>query len=177
MADISLNDSRSESSGARKDVGLDIRNFTRRPLLSRRRVILLIANEILPRWNISLVFVGPTRARVLNERLRGKSYVPNVLSYVVGEKISEIIICANEVRKQAPAYGMSARAFALYLFIHGALHIKGWVHSDKMEERARSLLAKFAKGIARPLSNEPTNRNGHRHRHVPGKDGRRRRTR
>jgi rRNA maturation RNase YbeY len=135
-----------------------------------------IASEVLPRWDISLVFVGPARARALNEQLRNKDYIPNVLSYTLGDKSGEIIICLAEAKKQAPDFSMSERNFVLYLFIHGVLHVKGRVHGATMERSERKLLAKFGKGDARSLPNGTTHSNRHRHRHVPSKNGRRRGT-
>ncbi|OYV63221.1 MAG: rRNA maturation RNase YbeY [Parcubacteria group bacterium 21-58-10] len=155
--------------------GVSIQNFTRRPT-APRAVFSAIARDVLPGWDISLVFVGPARARALNKNLRHKEYVPNVLSYVAGAKSGEIIICLAEARRQAPAHGMSERTFVLYLFIHGALHIKGWAHGATMERSERKLVAKFAPSGARSLPNVTTHRNRHRHRHVPGKNGRRRGT-
>jgi len=155
--------------------GVSIRNFTRRRT-APRAVFSAIAKEILPGWDISLAFVGPAKARALNVRLRRKSYTPNVLSYAVGKKNGEIIICLATATKQASTHNMDERTFILYLFIHGALHIKGWTHSGRMEKCERMLLAKFAKSAGRLLPNVTTHRNRHRHRHVPSKNGRRRRT-
>ena len=56
-----------------------------------------IAREMLPGWEISLAFVGPTNARALNKALRGKSYTPNVLSYVVGRAH---LGCTTEVKER-----------------------------------------------------------------------------
>lgn len=106
------------------------------------------AKKVLPDWELSLVFVGEKRALSLNKKLRKKSYVPNVLSYVAGEKSGEIIICPREADRQAAAYGMSKRGFILYLFIHGALHLKGWAHGATMERCEQNLLATYAKGSA-----------------------------
>jgi ssRNA-specific RNase YbeY (16S rRNA maturation enzyme) len=60
---------------------LSIKDYTRRkaPGVS----FLPIAEHVLPGWDISLVFVGETRARNLNQTLRKKGYTPNVLSYEV----------------------------------------------------------------------------------------------
>ena len=122
---------------------VEITNLTRRP--SPRFAYAKVAEEVLPGWNISLVFVGPTKARELNERLRAKSYIPNVLSYEVGEKSGEILICLAEAEKQAPAHSMPSREFVLYLFIHGLLHLKGWAHGATMEKCERTLMARFGK--------------------------------
>ncbi len=152
---------------------VSVKNLTRRKRVPRFAYT-EIAATTLPGWEISLAFVGSHQARALNERLRGKSYTPNVLSYTLDSRSGEIIICLAEAEKQAPAHGMSRRIFVLYLFIHGLLHLKGWAHGGTMEKCERKLLAKFAKGAVHPLSNETTHRNRNRHRHVPSKNGRRR---
>lgn len=140
---------------------VSIKNLARRKSVPRF-AYKEIVEKALPGWDISLVFVGPAQARKLNEQMRGKTYVPNVLSYALGGKSGEIIICLNEAEKQAFSHGMSARTFILYLFIHGVLHIKGWVHGVRMERCERNLLARY----------ETTHSHRHRHRHLPSKDGR-----
>jgi rRNA maturation RNase YbeY len=127
---------------------VSIRNTTRTAFGGSRLLFSKIAKKVLPGWELSLVFVGEKRALLLNKKLRGKSYVPNVISYALSKKSGEIIICPREAKRQAAAYGMSKEAFILYLFIHGALHIKGWVHGAKMEKCEQVLLATFAKGSA-----------------------------
>ncbi|MCX6787353.1 MAG: rRNA maturation RNase YbeY, partial [Candidatus Kaiserbacteria bacterium] len=121
-----------------------------------------IAKEVLPQWDISLVFIGPKKARALNEQLRGKTYTPNVLSYTVGKKSGEIFICPSEAAKQAPSFNLPLAPYTLFLFIHGLLHLKGWAHSVTMERCERKLLAHYV----------ATNSNWHRHRHLPDKNGR-----
>jgi rRNA maturation RNase YbeY len=147
-------------------VGVSIQNLTRSTLGGSRSAYKDVAKRVLPGWEISLVFVGPARAKALNKKLRGKSYVPNVLSYALGKKSAEIIICPSEAKRQAPQYELSPKAFTLYLFIHGALHIKGWVHGAKMETCEQKLLARY----------EATHSYRYRHRDVPSKNGRRRGT-
>ncbi|MEK7554278.1 MAG: rRNA maturation RNase YbeY [Patescibacteria group bacterium] len=142
--------------------GVSIQNLTRHRTASRA-VFSKIADEVLPGWDISLAFVGATRARALNKKLRGKNYVPNVLSYAVGNKSAEIIICPAVATKQAPSYNLQPTTYNLLLFIHAVLHIKGWAHSDKMDKCERRLLERY----------EKTHSNRNRHRHVSGKDGRR----
>lgn len=104
-----------------------------------------VARAILPAWDISLVFCGRTRAKRLNKQLRNKTYVPNVLSYRVGEKSGEILICKDVLTRQAKTYEMSARTFVLFLFIHGLLHLKGHAHGTTMERSERTWLARFTR--------------------------------
>lgn len=119
-----------------------ITNFTRRSV--PRFAYAKVAAAVLPGWDISLVFVGAARAQKLNVQLRKKSYIPNVLSYAVGEKNGEVFICLEEAARQAPAHDMSSRTFVLYLFIHALLHLKGWPHGATMEQWERKLLARYA---------------------------------
>lgn len=121
--------------------GVDTRNFTRRSV--PRFAYARVAKEVLPGWDISLAFVAPAKARALNKQLRNKDYTPNVLSYAIGDKSGEIIICLSEATKQAPDFNLPPTTYTLYLFIHGLLHIKGWAHSARMEACERKLLAKY----------------------------------
>src|SRR3989344_968803 len=160
--------------------GISIKNLTRRP--TPRFSYEEIAKAVLPGWEISLVYVGETRAKQLNESLRKKSYVPNVLSYQVGSKSGEVIICLAVLEREAPRYDLEPMAYCLYLFIHGLLHLKGWAHSATMERREQALLARFipassSTSLHTPAPHETTHRNRHRHRHLPGQTGRRRRGR
>jgi rRNA maturation RNase YbeY len=120
---------------------LDIRNFTRsRPAAFPFQEAL---DAALPGWEVSLVFAGEARAQSLNMQLRGKDYVPNVLSYVSGKKSGEIIICPAVAKRQAPSYGLSYTAMVGFLFIHGLLHLKGMAHGATMERREREILSRF----------------------------------
>jgi probable rRNA maturation factor len=125
-----------------KKTEVDIRNFTRRaaPVFP----YLKAAEEILPGWEISLVFSGTKRAQNLNMQLRKKSYIPNVLSYETGSKSGEIIICLEVAKKQAQSYGVSYTQFVGFLFIHGLLHLKGLPHGTTMERYEQKYLERFA---------------------------------
>ena len=145
---------------------------------------------------ISLVLVGAKRAQALNATLRQKTYTPNVLSYRVGRKSGEIILCLSIAAAQAQKYKLSVNQYVLLLFIHACLHLKGGVHGVTMEQRERTLLAEFAlpdsrngslgdrKNASRAkvtarASHTHVSKNRHRNRywHVPGQNGRRRRGR
>jgi len=129
---------------------LDIKNLTRQHLKVRAGLSFAkVTEEVLPGWDISLVFVGPTKALELNKKLRGKSYIPNVLSYKVGNKSGEIFICLSEASKQASNFNLAPSTFHLYLFIHGLLHLKGWAHGAKMKQCEQKLLAHVTKNSNR----------------------------
>ncbi|MDB5245319.1 MAG: hypothetical protein JWN90_424 [Parcubacteria group bacterium] len=138
---------------------LDIRTFTRRaaPGLPYRDMV----QEVLPGWDISLVFAGEVRAKALNIALRQKDYIPNVLSYETGKKSGEIIICPSIAKKQAPEHELSYKEFLALLFIHGLLHLKGQRHGATMERHERQLAARFTNKVLSKLPNGTTHRNRH----------------
>lgn len=136
------------------------RNLTRRP--APRFAYTTIAKEVLPDWDVSLVFLGPAQAQKLNLRLRHKDYVPNVLSYAAGKTSGEILICLAEAARQAPLHGMDERTFVLYLFIHGLLHLKGMRHGATMERSEQALVARFTTARRTQISLHGTT---HRNRH------------
>lgn len=144
-----------------------VTNTTRRP--APRGAFLVLASSALPGWDISLVFVGKTRARALNKKLRRKTYVPNVLSYEVGKKSGEILICLDRLEIEAPWYELSPSDFCSYLFIHGLMHLKGYPHGPTMERYERELMSRFVHPRTRNEKKTPRNRN--RHRNTPRKSG------
>lgn len=120
---------------------LDTRNFTRSPIPRFKYAEALKA--VLPGWEMSLVFAGERRAQNMNIALRGKDYIPNVLSYEAGDKNGEIVICLEVAKRQAPDYGMSYADFVGFLFIHGCFHLKGERHGATMERKERLLLKRL----------------------------------
>ncbi len=136
---------------------LDIRNFTRRPAPGFPYQKTL--DKALPDWEVSLVFAGERRAKHLNEVLRSKTYIPNVLSYEVGAKSGEVVICLKEAERQAKTYDMTYTQFVGFLFIHGLLHLNGMRHGTTMEHKERALLATVVS-----LPSKKSNGSTHQHR-------------
>ncbi len=147
---------------------LNIRNLTRQHVPGL--LFTAITNVMLSKWEISLVFVGEARAKRLNITMRGKNYVPNVLSYKVGERHGELIICPRAAARQAASFNLSPSAYIVLLFIHGLLHLKGYRHGTTMERREWKLLAQFIN--KQTYTHDTKNRNWNRYWNVPGKNGR-----
>lgn len=106
-----------------------------------------IAEDILGAdYQLTIVFVGSTRAHKLNSTYRGKTYIPNVLSFPLTRKVGEIYITPTVARKEAPSFGLSYRAYIGFLFIHGLLHLKGYDHGDTMESLEQKFMKKHKLG-------------------------------
>lgn len=100
-----------------------------------------IARDILgDDFELSIVFVGATRAQKLNQSTRGKDYIPNVLSFPLGRDAGEIFICPDIAAKEASDFGLTPTHYLEYLCIHGCLHVQGYDHGptmDKLESKYR----------------------------------------
>lgn len=89
------------------------------------------------RYELSLAYVGTTRATTLNHTYRNKQYTPNVLSFPLSDSVGEIIICPAVAKKEAPKFSLSYKKYLTYLFIHGCLHLKGHDHGATMDKLER----------------------------------------
>ncbi|MEK7514458.1 MAG: rRNA maturation RNase YbeY [Patescibacteria group bacterium] len=95
-------------------------------------------------FTVSIVFVGETRARALNTMYRGKSYVPNILTFPLSKESGEIVICLSQARRDAKKFSMKKSEFLHYLLIHGFFHLKGMAHGSKMNVQERRARKKFS---------------------------------
>lgn len=94
-------------------------------------------------YELSVAFVGATRARALNRQTRGKAYIPNVLAFPLTEQVGEIYLCPTAANREAKHFSLSPRGYLTYLFIHGCLHLRGYEHGPAMEQREARYCAEF----------------------------------
>lgn len=106
-----------------------------------------VAKSILDaRYELSVCFVGRRRAKAANLRGRGKTYTPNVLSFPISESEGEILVCQDLLDRERRAFGLPSReAAALFLIVHGCLHLCGHDHGPEMEKIEDRWLAKLAR--------------------------------
>ena len=103
-----------------------------------------IADAILPRtYTLSLVFIGTTRARTLNQTHRGRDYTPDILSFPLTAHSGEIYICTDAAMRAAPEYPHPTKHHIAFLFIHGLLHLKGYEHGATMEKAEQRFMTRF----------------------------------
>ncbi len=96
------------------------------------------------RYDVSLVFIGNKRAQTLNRTHRHKDYIPNVLSFPLGDTMGEIFINPHIAKKEARDYNLTPEGYIGFLFIHGCLHLKGFDHGEKMEALEARFMKKFS---------------------------------
>ncbi len=95
------------------------------------------------KYQLSVVFIGETKAKSLNEDYRNKSYIPNVLSFPLDDTTGEIYICPAVAKKEAKNFNLSPKGYMSFLLIHGLLHLKGHDHGDTMEKLERKYIRTF----------------------------------
>lgn len=103
-----------------------------------------IAEAVLGKhYELSLTFVGSTRARALNRKHRGKTYVPNVLSFPLDTSAGEIYITPSIALRESKKWGLTPKGYIGFLFIHGLLHLKGCDHGATMEQAEKTFMTRF----------------------------------
>ena len=94
-------------------------------------------------YDLSLIFVGPTRAQALNKAHRKATYVPNVLSFPLTESAGEIYITPSIAERESKKFAMTPTGYIGFLFIHGLLHLKGHLHGDTMDKAEKKYVERF----------------------------------
>ena len=90
------------------------------------------------KYNLSLIFHNPKKAKELNIKYRNKKYIPNILTFNISDDEGEIYICLSEARKQYRDFQLNYKEYITLLFIHGILHLKGMDHHNDIDENKMS---------------------------------------
>ncbi len=103
----------------------------------------------------SVAFISDSRMKQLNEMFRGKDATTDVLSFPNGpdefdvqppataggsDFLGDIVISAEQAKKQADENGLTLEGEIKQLILHGLLHLCGYDHeTDNGEMNAREL--------------------------------------
>lgn len=113
---------------------IEVNNTTKREV--DERFLKKIAQQVLKaekskESGLSVAIVGTKRSQELNKRYRGKDKVANVLSFSEKEfGLGEIVLCPQEIAKDAKKYGILFQQALALMLIHGMLHLLGYSHSS-----------------------------------------------
>ena len=108
-------------------------------------------------YDLSLVLCGPVTIRRINRDYRGIDKETDVISFALlddGEdmiydgriELGDIFINRKRVFSQAEEYGHSVRREFVFLFVHGLLHLFGYDHMEKEDEKVMFALQKRITG-------------------------------
>ncbi len=93
----------------------------------------------------NIIIVDEEKIRELNKNYRNKDSVTDVISFALEDDntfiktdvrvLGDIYICIKRAREQAKEYGHSLLRELSFLSIHGLLHLLGYDHMTKEEEK------------------------------------------
>lgn len=95
------------------------------------------------KYELSLVFPNLEESETLHIDWKKKPGPVNTLSFPYDETSGEIIITLSKARSEAKKYDRNYHDHLIFLFIHSCLHLKGFDHGAKMEEREVFFMKKF----------------------------------
>ncbi|MEK7579479.1 MAG: rRNA maturation RNase YbeY [Patescibacteria group bacterium] len=117
----------------------------RTPLPVSGALLNRLARDILKTdYALSVIFIGDARSRRLNKTYRGKDEPTNVLAFPLSKKEGELYIALPYALKEARMFGHTPKEHILFLFIHGALHLKGFDHGPQMEKEEKRFMKKWS---------------------------------
>lgn len=118
------------------------------PLLSEAGKILTrkgVLKENRP-YRIELTMVGERAIQKLNRKYRGKDKLTDVISLSYFDQnrgdgfAGELFICLSVAKKQAKKLNHSLFEELRFLFVHGLLHLFGYDHTRKKDEKKMTKL-------------------------------------
>ena len=93
----------------------------------------------------SIIFVGNEEIQTLNKQYRTIDRVTDVISFALEDAkdefslatrmLGDIYICIPKMKEQALEYGHSEKRELSFLVVHGLLHLLGYDHQIKEEEK------------------------------------------
>lgn len=97
-------------------------------------------------FELSLIIVGKAKIRTINREYRNKDVATDVISFAnidsidydyLEEEINlgDIFINVDRVLSQAKKYKHSVKREFIFLFVHGLLHLFGYDHMNKEDEK------------------------------------------
>lgn len=125
---------------------LDILNTTKKKTPFSKKRLIEMKNYILSKdYELSIAIVGEKKIHNLNKKFRNKDYATDVLSFPLSEKSGEIFVNLNVATKKSIDFEMTPNKYFYYVLIHSMLHLKGFLHGEKMEKEESKLIKKFLK--------------------------------
>jgi len=98
---------------------------------------------------ISLAFVGDAEIKKINKTYRRLNRPTDILTFSGdGDCFGEIIIDYNQIKRQAAAFGNSAKEELIFILVHGLLHLLGY---DDATEKGRLKMIKMGEEIIKKM--------------------------
>ena len=112
----------------------------------KKLIDFVLKHENLTNVNFNVIFVDSEKIKDLNKNYRGIDRETDVISFALedgdanipfefGRLLGDIYICVSKMKDQAKEYGHSEQREMGFLTVHGLLHLLGYDHMTKEEEK------------------------------------------
>ncbi len=104
----------------------------------------LMKDKILGKqYELSIVFVDKKTIEAMSQGFKGNKDHKNILSFRLEKDSGEIILNLQTIRTEAKNFDKKYLQYLGFLVIHGMLHLKGFVHSSKMNTEENKFVKIF----------------------------------
>ena len=118
-------------------------NETNQNIREYERVIKGVFKTINSKKEFNIIFVDENEIKRINNEFRHIDKVTDVISFaliddneiVQTNELGDVFICVEKAKSQAVEYGHSERREFAFLAVHGYLHLCGYDHQTKEEEK------------------------------------------
>ena len=118
-------------------------NETNLNIREYERAIKSVFKTINSKKEFNVIFVDEAEIKRINNEFRHIDKVTDVISFaliddneiVQTNELGDVFICVQKAKSQAAEYGHSERREFAFLAVHGYLHLCGYDHQTKEEEK------------------------------------------
>lgn len=129
-----------------KSVILNLQIAYKKNKIFKKKIIEKWLKKILPNFKpkteITIRIVDKKEIQFLNMKYRGKNKPTNILSFkfespkqISSKLIGDLVMCHEIIEKEALKINKNILEYSAYLIIHGCLHLFGYDHKNKKEEK------------------------------------------
>lgn len=107
-----------------------------------QKLVDLIDKKVKLSGELEIIVVGNATIKKINYKYRKKNKITDVLSFawqedkiIKSDYLGELYICYPQIIKQAKEFKISAKEEFIRMLTHGILHLAGYDHNTKSEEK------------------------------------------
>jgi len=115
---------------------IEVRNLSKQkinPAWLKKIAKAILKKEKKKKLELSIVLVGQARIKKLNKQYRQKNRPTDVLAFAYNG-LGEIVICLEQVKRNAQKFNTSFKDELKRVLIHGILHLLGYDHEQSVKQ-------------------------------------------
>lgn len=120
-------------------------NYYKTPKILKKIIKRTLKLEKVNKVMFNIIYVDKQEIRRINKEYRGFDKITDVITFALNDDksmvsapinvLGDIYICIDKMIEQAKEYGHSETRELAFLTVHGILHLLGYTHDEKKEEK------------------------------------------